>query len=236
MWPFRKKVKAQQSLPVTLRARYDAAVTTVEKAQNRLRALELNDRVLTGFVEHVKSSGMALRKQMSYLSPALRYVREQRESIEVETFMNELAAFYRGRLEQHKIAICVDVDEDMGLRVRMNRGKLTQIIDNFVLNSEYWLREDIAQGRTKRGVITIQVSRPFVRISDSGRGIDPNIEHALFEPFVSAKGKGRGRGLGLFIVKQLIDSEGCNVGVLPERNSNRRLFKFQIDFRGALDE
>lgn len=214
----------------------DQLASRTKKAQNRLRALDLNDRVLTGFVEHVKSSGMALRKQMSYLSPALRYVREQRESIEVETFINELAAFYRGRLEQHKIAICVDVDEGMGLRIRMNRGKLTQIIDNFVLNSEYWLREDIAQGRAKRGVIMIQVSRPFVRISDSGRGIDPNIEHALFEPFVSAKGKRRGRGLGLFIVKQLIDSEGCNVGVLPERNSHRRLFKFQIDFRGALDE
>jgi signal transduction histidine kinase len=118
----------------------------------------------------------------------------------------------------------------------MNRGKLTQIIDNFVLNSEYWLREDISQGRMDRGFITIEVSRPFVRIYDSGRGIDTNIEHALFEPFVSAKGKGRGRGLGLFIVKQLVDSEGCSVGILPERNSHRRLFKFQIDFRGAIDE
>lgn len=214
----------------------DQLALRTKNAQNRLRSLDLNDRVLTSFFEHVKSSGMALRKQMSYLSPALRYVRDQRESIEVETFMNELAAFYRGRLEQHKIAICVEVDEDMALQIRMNRGKLTQIIDNFVLNSEYWLREDLAQGRAIRGVITIQVSRPFVRISDSGRGIDPNIEHALFEPFVSAKGKGRGRGLGLFIVKQLIDSEGCNVGIMPERNRHQRLFKFQIDFRGALDE
>jgi len=34
MWPFRKKVKAQRSLPVTLRARYDAAVTTVENARH----------------------------------------------------------------------------------------------------------------------------------------------------------------------------------------------------------
>lgn len=214
----------------------DQLASRTNKVQNRLRALDLNDRVLTGFIEHVKSSGMALRKQMSYLSPALRYVREQRDSIEVEPFMNELAAFYRGRLEQHKIAIYLEVDEEMALRIRMNRGKLTQIIDNFVLNSEYWLREDIAQGRAQLGVITIQISRPFVRISDSGRGIDPNIEHAIFEPFVSAKGKGRGRGLGLFIVKQLIDSEGCSVGILPERNRHKRLFKFQIDFRGALDE
>ena len=34
MWPFRKTVKAPRSLPVTLRARYDAAVTTVENARH----------------------------------------------------------------------------------------------------------------------------------------------------------------------------------------------------------
>ncbi len=79
-----------------------------------------------------------------------------------------------------------------------------------------------------------EVSRPFVRIFDDGRGIDPTVEHALFEPFISAKAKGLGRGLGLFIVKQLLDSEGCNVGVLPERNKFRQLYKFQIDFRGAI--
>jgi signal transduction histidine kinase len=214
----------------------DQLATRTKKAKNRLRSLDLNDTVLTSFIEHVKSSGMALRKQMSFLSPALRYVREQRETIELQAFMNELSAFYRERLDQHKISVRVESGADSSLRIHMNRGKLTQIIDNFVLNSEYWLREDISQGRMDRGFITIEVSRPFVRIYDSGRGIDTNIEHALFEPFVSAKGKGRGRGLGLFIVKQLVDSEGCSVGILPERNSHRRLFKFQIDFRGAIDE
>jgi len=34
MWPFRKKRKAPRSLPVTLRARYDAAQTTVENARH----------------------------------------------------------------------------------------------------------------------------------------------------------------------------------------------------------
>jgi C4-dicarboxylate-specific signal transduction histidine kinase len=81
-----------------------------------------------------------------------------------------------------------------------------------------------------------EISRPLLRILDDGRGVDPTIEHALFEPFISAKAKGEGRGLGLFIVKQLLDSEGCSVGVLPERNKYQRLYKFQIDFRGAINE
>lgn len=214
----------------------DQLASRTKKAQNRIRSIDLNDRVLKSFIEYVKSSGMALRKQMSFLSPSLRYVRDQKESIVIREFLEELADFYQERLKQNGIVLRVETNDCSTFKVRMNRGKLIQIIDNFVLNSEYWLREEISQGRMKNGEIIIDISDPFVRLCDTGRGIDPNIEHMLFEPFVSTKAKGRGRGLGLFIVKQLIDSEACKIGILPERNNYKRLYKFQIDFRGAIDE
>jgi signal transduction histidine kinase len=173
---------------------------------------------------------------MSFLSPALRYVREQRHDINVVSFLEELAEFYGERLAKNDISLKVESATQEPLSILMNKGKLTQIIDNFVLNSEYWLKEDIAQNRLTRGEIVLEVDRPFVRIFDNGRGIDPSVEFAIFEPFISAKAKGEGRGLGLFIVKQLLDSEGCSLGVLPDRNKHRRLFKFQIDFRGAIRE
>ena len=214
----------------------DQLAARTRKALDHVRRVQLADRTILNLIEYVKSAGMALRKQMSYLSPELRYVREQRDDIDVMAFLGELADFHRSRLAGHHIHIAVECGTGGPLHIRMNRGKLTQIIDNFVLNSEYWLREDIAQGRLKDGRIILEVDRPFVRIADTGRGVDPNIEGALFEPFVSAKGRGRGRGLGLFIVKQLVDSEACSVGLLPQRNTYKRLFKFQIDFRGATHE
>jgi signal transduction histidine kinase len=172
---------------------------------------------------------------MSFLSPALRYVREQRDDIDITIFLIELRDFYRERLHKRNIVIDIRSRPDEAFWIRMNRGKLTQIIDNFVLNSEYWLKETMGRKLRTEGHIVFDVNRPFLRIWDDGRGIDPSVEGALFEPFISAKARGQGRGLGLFIVKQLLDSEGCNVGVLPERNKHRRLFKFQIDFRGVLD-
>jgi signal transduction histidine kinase len=165
---------------------------------------------------------------------AIRYVREQREQINIAVFLAELRDFYRDRLAKNKIELTINAKQD--LRIRMNRGKLIQVIDNFILNSEYWLKEDIAQNRLTTGIITLELERPFIRVSDNGRGIDPAIEPALFEPFNSAKAKGLGRGLGLFIVKQLLDSEGCSVGVIPERNQHQRLYKFQIDLRGAIND
>ncbi len=214
----------------------DQLAKRTQSAQTQLRNKGVTDRTILTFIEYVHSAVMALRKQMSFLSPALRYVREQRHDIDVVGFLEELSEFYTDRLAKNNISINVRSATEGQFMIRMNKGKLTQIIDNFVLNSEYWLKEDIAQKRLTRGSIVFEVNRPFVRIVDDGRGIDPTVEHALFEPFISAKAKGQGRGLGLFIVKQLLDSESCSVGVLPERNKHRRLFKFQIDFRGAIHE
>ena len=165
----------------------------------------------------------------------MRYVREQRQNIEVAAFLGEFEEFYRDRLARGGIHIETAPVSNGIFALRINKGKLSQIMDNFVLNSEYWLAEDIKHDRIKQGQIRFEVEQPFLRISDNGRGIDPSVEAALFEPFVSAKGRGLGRGLGLFIVKQLLDSEGCHVGIVPVRNKWGRLFQFQIDFRGAIN-
>jgi len=214
----------------------DQLAKRTKLAQTRLRNKGVADRPILAFVEHVHSAVMALRKQMSFLSPSLRYVREQRHDIDIREFAVQLAEFYNERLAKNKISLQVACPDDATFFIRMNKGKLTQIIDNFILNSEYWLKEDIAQKRLKAGTICLEIARPFFRIYDNGSGIDPSVEHAVFEPFISAKAKGQGRGLGLFIVKQLLDSEGCSIGLVPERNRRKRLFKFQIDLRGALHE
>ncbi len=212
----------------------DQLANRTKSAQTTLRNNGIIDRSILAFIEYVKSSVMALRKQMSFMSPSLRYVREQRHDINIEQFAIELVEFYRDRLGKNKIIITLSCTDSTPFYIRMNKGKLMQIIDNLVLNCEYWLKEDISQGRIASGTITFDVARPFVRIFDDGSGIDPSVEHSLFEPFVSAKKQGR--GLGLFIVKQLLDSEGCSIGIVPERNRRKRLFKFQIDLRGALHD
>ena len=212
----------------------DQLAMRTKSAQTTLRGKGINDRPILAFIEHVQSSIMALRKQISFLSPSLRYVREQRHDVNIAAFAAELAEFYHDRLGKNKITMTISQGNSDPFVIKMNKGKLTQVIDNLVLNSEYWLKEDIFQGRITSGSITIDVSPPFVLVFDDGKGIDPSVEYTLFEPFVSAKK--RGRGLGLFIAKQLLDSEGCNIGIVPERNRHKRLFKFQIDLRGVTHE
>jgi C4-dicarboxylate-specific signal transduction histidine kinase len=117
----------------------------------------------------------------------------------------------------------------------MNRGKLTQVVDNLVLNSAYWLADARNRGELEVPFVRIGSRRPFITIEDNGPGVDPSVEGMLFQPFVSTKPKKVGRGLGLYITQQLLDSVGCEVSLLPERNPNGRKYIFQLDLTGVLD-
>ena len=190
---------------------------------------------IVAFIEEVRSSIAAMRKQIAHLTPSLRYLREQREKIDVVAFLKEFADFYHARMKGNEIKIIVQVQSE-GFSVNMNRGKLTQVFDNLVLNAEYWLKENIRAEYRQAGEITIDVDAPFVRVADNGRGVDESVEDTLFEPFVTMKRTGEGRGLGLFVCRQLLDSEACGLALLPERNEHNRRCAFELDLSGAVCE
>lgn len=188
------------------------------------------------YIEHVRSSIAAMRKQLAHLSPSLRYLREQRERIDVLAWAKELATFYNEKLSGKGIEVVVVQGGAAEFAVKMNKGKLTQIIDNLVLNAEYWLSEAIRAGSIKKGKITIVVHSPAVQVMDNGRGVEESVEESLFDPFVTTKRVGEGRGLGLFVVRQLLDSESCGIVLLPDRNSRGRRYIFELDLSGAVGE
>ncbi len=193
---------------------------------------EISDKKVNAFIRHIRTANRALRKQLSRLDPSLKYAREQRDNIDLFSFFEDLRKYHNDRWLDIDISIEL-LNSDKGeFKVSINRGKLTQIFDNLVLNSEYWLKEDLRLDRINSGIITINSRPPYVWVSDNGRGIDQSVEESLFEPFVSMKNEGR--GLGLFIVREFLGSEGCEISILSERNKVDRLFVFELDLSGMV--
>ena len=182
-----------------------------DRMARHLRAERNKNTQMLAFTETVKSSVAAMRRQLLFLAPSLQYVREKREDLDMYRYLNEIAKHYIPIFVNEHISLRVQTSPAKSFAVSINKGKLTQIIDNLLMNSEYWLNEDIRLKRIPQGQIFISFDKPFLRISDNGRGVDPTIEDSIFEPFVSAKGRGKGRGLGLYIAKQLLESEGCSI-------------------------
>ncbi|MEW4569288.1 sensor histidine kinase [Tautonia sp. JC769] len=211
----------------------DGLAARTKRIKDHLGRQKQRDATIQLYAEHVSSSVAALRKQLGHLTPSLRYARHKREQIDVQEFAQSLLEFHEDRLIAATLKTELIASKQSNFIIFMNRGKLTQVVDNLILNSEYWLREELRTGRSKAGCIFVEVSKPYIRIWDNGRGIDPAVEDTLFQPFVTTKKKDKGRGLGLFIVRQLLDSDGCTITILPTRNEQDRLFKFQIDFSGS---
>jgi signal transduction histidine kinase len=207
--------------------------TRAQQLSRHVRAHGIKDQKISTFLLYVDSSVNALKKQLMFLAPSLQFVREKREVIQLKEFTSEVFRHYIQRFKDEPISLQLG-QTDPDFKVSINKGKLIQILDNLFLNSEYWLNEDVKMHRISRGVILVETRRPVMTVSDNGRGVDPLLESSVFEPFVSGKGKGKGRGLGLYIVRQLLEAEGCHIDLSSERNKFGRLFKFDIDLSGVV--
>jgi len=226
------------SLGITAEALVHELLNVCDQLESRSDAFakkasgnKLAARDALGFADFVRASARALRKQTSHLQPSLRYVRDRKDTIALCEFMEDSAEQFRRRVDQERITITVNCAADFSARI--NRGKLSQIVDNLLQNSEYWVREDLRGGR-KTGAIDITIDKPRVTVRDSGPGVSPDRAARVFDPFVTSKPDGR--GLGLFIVRELLDSEGCSIYVDPERNRRGNHAAFVVDLSGALSE
>ncbi|MEM0121403.1 MAG: sensor histidine kinase, partial [Thermoprotei archaeon] len=204
----------------------DKVMGWTQSVDKYIMSRKIRDFEIIRYIEHVKSSVASLRKQVAHLGPGLKYVREKKERFSIFAYVNEWRTFFSERADRLGIEIILDFGAG-DFVVNMNKGRLTQVIDNLFLNSEYWLREEMAKRTFNKGSVFIQSQKPWLFFWDSGRGIDRSIERVIFEPFVTNKPKGIGRGLGLFIARQLLDSIGCELVLTPSRNSYGNLYKFK---------
>ena len=177
-----------------------------------------------------------MRKQVSFLDPALKYVRDKKDNLELKSFLEEFISYQNERLKQDKIELLLQ-SQVSKLNLTINKGKLIQIFDNLINNSVYWLKKET--GIDKKIYLELSENAK-VQIWDTGKGVDPSVEYNLFDPFVTAKydkvNKIKGRGLGLYIIKQLLEYDNCSIQLLPEKNEQDRYYKFQLDLTGVINE
>ncbi len=115
--------------------------------------------------------------------------------------------------------------------VKADPSQLHQVIMNLAINA----RDAMPEG----GVLTIKTEKVgmengasngikgengFVRleVSDTGVGIDKDMQSKIFDPFFTTKEKGRGTGLGLYIVHSIIANHGGYINLYSEPQKGTR--------------
>ena len=111
--------------------------------------------------------------------------------------------------------------------------RLRQLLHNLVKNSLETLE---GEGQISLKTEAIEKSgRSWVEftVEDSGHGIAPEVEHNLFDPYVTTKTSGS--GLGLAIVQKIVDEHGGSVRVGKSRKGGAR-FSVRLPVSSAANE
>ena len=199
---------------------------------NRLKNKKLTNADIYVLIEYINVTVNGLKVQLRHLDPALKYSREKKSTFSLALFFKDEYEYYKSRFEKDGIQFKTVIKDDFSVRV--NRGKLTQIVDNLFNNSQYWLKERKQKETTFKPLIMVEIEKPWIYISDNGFGIPKTIENQIFEPFITTKPKNQGRGLGLFIVRQLLDSFGATIALEPKKNKGDRKYIFAINLNNIV--
>lgn len=206
--------------------------THLTEIRQRASAIEKTTKASSGemlpHLRAIRASCAAISSAVALIDPMLPRSRAVKESISLRGFVEE---FFKARTSTYERAGIRIRVSGAGAIVRANRPRLTQVFDNLVRNSAYWLRRGELTGQINRPKeIAVELTSSGFIVSDTGPGVDPHYEESLFEIFVTAKPeRDIGQGLGLFVVTELLRTDGCSITLLPDRNEDGRRYRFAVN-------
>ncbi|GAB3422753.1 ATP-binding protein [Massilia agilis] len=190
-----------------------AAVDPAQKAaiEERIRAIDL-DFIKEDTVKIIRSgkSGAARIKEIvSSLRSFSRLDEAELKSVRLEDGIDDTLA-----LLHHQIKNRITVSKDYRLNepVVCFAGQINQVFMNIIYNA--------LQAMDGPGTLQIATRRDGefaqVSITDSGKGIPPDVIDKIFDPFFTTKKVGEGTGLGLSISYGIVEKHGGRIDVRSE--------------------
>jgi signal transduction histidine kinase/putative methionine-R-sulfoxide reductase with GAF domain len=187
--------------------------------------------VISGYVQMMQTADKrALREEYAELAlkqfehigamqrDILEFAKGERTTlvrkVYLSKFFGDVKEQLQTQLARSGVELVIDL-QDRGT-ARFDEGKILRVVHNLARNAAEAMAD-------KGGKFTIKVSRtkPTKRVdeealvitfSDTGPGIPKEIEHRLFQSFVTS-GKVGGTGLGLAITKRIAEEHGGTISV-----------------------
>src|SRR5947208_3622286 len=197
-------------------AETQTAPSLKEDIQMVRRNVELEARLIDDLLDVARITGGKLQLHLQ-LSDAAALFRDALEMVRAESVRKQLA-------------IRVELSATNN-RVIVDRARIEQVFWNVLKNAQKFTPE--------RGTITVRSFNEgretlLFEITDSGKGVEPDLLPKIFDAFQQGVAPGEGLGLGLAISKAIIESHG---GKIYASSKERRLgATFTIELKTAQDE
>jgi CheY-like chemotaxis protein len=156
------------------------------------------------------------------------------EAVDVRAIVRSVFDLFRPLYQKNHNKVSLRIAEDVPETVLSDEIRLRQILSNLLSNAAKF---------TQNGFITCDVSKDDTHlifiVADTGIGIDPARQAAIFEPFEQeSQDTSRqygGTGLGLSIVRHIIDLMGGDLALVSEPGKGSH-FTVRIPLKHAPEE
>ncbi len=177
-------------------------------------------------IEELRAAGARATELIDRILSFSRQDEPRRESVDLAEEVRNCARMVESGLPEN-ITLQLDLDPATP-RIVGDPAQIQQVLLNLTANARHAMREN-------GGVMYISL-RPRdinrlnaptlddmplgayaeLKVSDTGRGIDPQVAARLFEPFFTTKPVGEGTGLGLAIVQSVVEAHRGKIHVESE--------------------
>ena len=161
-------------------------------------------RELTGMLDNAADGMLAMTQELLDYSRGV--VAPTKTKVFVPQLLEQLNQQSFRLLPGENIQLVKAISYDGELDLDLPR--FTRVLCNLIKNA----REAMPKG----GILTLVIeklgSEVFLRVSDTGIGMPPQVLSRVFEPFVT-HGKSHGTGLGMAIAKSTVEAHGGKISV-----------------------
>jgi two-component system NtrC family sensor kinase len=144
------------------------------------------------------------------LRDVLTFSRDARYHLEknrVDDLVYDVVSIYEQICSEQSVSVEVMIEKNLP-PVLIDRDQVRQALINLISNALDAMPRGGALKITAGNEGLHDVRYVYLRISDSGEGIDEDKMSLIFDPFFTTKEIGRGTGLGLSITRKIIEEHG----------------------------
>lgn len=179
-------------------------------------------------LEQVKKGSRRARDLVRQILSFSRTNEQNEGPVDVSPIIKEVLKLLRATIPS-SITIQRKIPGDLGL-IKIDPGRIHQVLMNLCTNATHTMQGQV-------GVLGVEFSRVNkeaehfdlhevtaqdclkLSISDTGRGMSPEVVARIFDPYFTTKEKGEGTGLGLAVVQGIVRASGGAIRVESEEGA-----------------
>ena len=194
------------------------SITPIRSLSQNLQDLVQQETISAEDLDDMKSSVATMLRRSDHLQQFVESYRKlamlpspKKEKIELSKWIENSFQIMAPLFKKEEIEVVNTIAFDR--RLYLDPQQMEQVLINLLTNCIYTLKETL----NKQIIISAEVKekRTFIMISDTGKGIEKEIESKIFLPFFTTRKEGA--GIGLTLSKNIVEAHG---GYLAYRNDD----------------